>query len=290
MIRAEQFFSLVLLFATQSVCGQQGAHSTLRPLPDVRLAIPRRPADAPTGSEFLRHIADLSREEREAAALRELGRGNVPEFLRRLIPIRVGATDQTGAKHVATYFVMSDYLAVGTDDDFFRLPITPATAMMLADQFDASFITPKISDDIFAAARIKLAPQPLTKDREAAATFWQHHQIIEEQLRGQACGLLLAGIKKDVVLTNRLKEKPHRVAIYGWHRLDGCPIQPLYVGHVDWYVDYSHGIRLMSQRIFVDGQPLKVRDVLKDPRLCSLLSHEGPIDVAQIRQAAAWGR
>lgn len=254
---------------------------------EVQIAFPARPADAPTGSRFQQQIAELPREQREAAVLREIISGNVPEFLRRLKPIRVEATDDAEAKHVATYFVMPDYLAVGTDDDFFRVPITPATAATIADQFDASLITAKVSDDVFAAAQVKLDPKPLTKDRDAAATFWQHHQIIEEQLRGKPRGLLVAGIKKDVVLTNRLKEKPHKVAIYGWHSSDGRPIQPLYVGHADWYVDYSHGVRLMSQQIIVDGQSRKVSDVLKDPRLCPLLSREGPIDVAEVRQAVA---
>lgn len=258
--------------------------------PEVRLALPERPANAPTGSQFHEQIVELPRDQREAAILREISNGNVPEFLRRLIPIRVHATDGAGAKHVATYFVMSDYLAVGTDEDFFRVPMTPATAVAIADKLDASLITAKVSDDVFAAARVKLDPKPLTKDRDAATTFFQHHQIIEDQLRGQPRGLLVAGIKKDVVLTNRLKEKPHKVAIYGWHYSDGRPIQTLYVGHVDWYVDYSHGVRLMSQRVIVDGQSMKVSDVLKLPRLCPLLSDEGPVDVTELRKAAAWGR
>ena len=259
-------------------------------VPEVRLAFPERPANAPTGSRFHQQIAELPRDQREAAILREFISGNVPEFLRRLKPIRVDATDDAGAKHVATYFVMADYLAVGTDDDFFRVPITPQTAVTIADKFGASLITAKVSDDVFAAAQLKLDPKPLTKDRDATATFWQHHQIIEEQLRGKPRGQLVAGIKKDVVLTNRLKEKPHKVAIYGWHYPDGRPIQSVYVGHVDWYVDYSHGVRLMSQQISVDGRSLKVSDVLKDSRLCPLLSSEGPIDTAEVVRAASWGQ
>ena len=29
---------------------------------------------------------------------------------------------------------------------------------------------------------------------------------------------------------------------------DGKPIQPLYTGHVNWYVDYSHGVRLVCPK------------------------------------------
>ena len=177
----------------------------------------------------------------------------------------------------AICFVTPDYLAVGNDHDFFRLPMTPQTAQAIADAADASLTTAKLSDEIYRQAELKLDPRPLTKDREAAATFYEHHQIIEEQRRGTEPGLLVAGIKKDVVLSNRLAEKPHRVAIYGWHHPDGKPIQPLYVGHVDSYVDYSHGIRLMSQRMIVDGRSMQVADVLKDSELSGLLSNEGPI-------------
>ena len=47
--------------------------------------------------------------------------------------------------------------------------------------------------------------------------------------------------------------KQHRVAIYGWHTLDGKPIQPVYAGHVNWYVDYSHGIRLIAKKVKIDN-------------------------------------
>lgn len=257
---------------------------------EVRLTIPPRPANAVGGEQFQQQLAPLSREQREAAIQREIIAGNVPDFLRRLKPIRVEATDDSGAKHDAIYFVMADVLAVGSDDDFFRVPMTPHSATTIADQFSATLLTTKISDDLFTAAQVKLDPRPLTKDRDAVTTFWQHHQIIEEQLRGKPRGQLVVGHKKDVVLSNRLKEKPHRVAIYGWHNPNGKPIQPLYVGHGDWHVDYSHGIRLMSQQLFIDDQPRTIAEVLKDQQLCRLLSNEGPIDVAAVRQAAAWGR
>jgi hypothetical protein len=243
------------------------------------LNLPPRPADAPTGSQFLRQIDSLSREDRESTVLKQITSGNIPDFLRTVKPIDVEFADSQATKHTATYFVTPDYLAIGSNTDFFRIPMTPHTAQAIATAANTSLITTKISDDIFAHADLKLDPRPLTKDREAASTFFQHHQIIEEQRSGQPLGLITAGIKKDVVLTNRLKEKPHRVAIYGWHYPDGKPIQPLYVGHVDWYVDYSHGIRLMSQQILVDGRPMRVADVLKDNDLCGLLSSEGPIDI-----------
>lgn len=261
---------------------EASAREDQAPAEQPMLNLPPRPAGGPTGSEFVKQIESLARDDREAAVLKQITQGNIPDFLRALKPIAVEAADSQGTKHLATYFVTPDYLAIGADHDFFRIPMTPMTAQAISTAANASLITTKISDDIFANAALKLDPKPLTKDREAALTFYEHHKIIEEQrlfTRYGLLGQLIAGIKKDVVLTNRLKEKPHRVAIYGWHYPDGNPIQPLYVGHVDWYVDYSHGIRLMSQRIFVDGRPMQVSDVLKDKELSALLSNEGPIEI-----------
>lgn len=256
--------------------------------PAMRLSFAARPADSPSGSRFQEQVSTLPRIEREAAVLKEIQRGNVPEFLRRLKPIRVEATDTQGTNHAGTYFVMSDYLAVGSDEDSFRVPLTPQSAIAIADAVGGSLITTKISEDLFAASEVKVDPKPLTKDRDAVSAFWQHHQIIEEQLRGKPRDALIMGIKKDVVLSNRLREKPHKVAIYGWHYPDGRAIQSLYIGHVDWYVDYSHGVRLMANQMLVDGEPRKVVEVLKDPQLCALLTDEGPIDSLDLRRAAQW--
>jgi hypothetical protein len=64
------------------------------------------------------------------------------------------------------------------------------------------------------------------------------------------------------------------VAIYGWHQPNGKPIQPLYTGHVNWYVDYSHGIRLIYRKIKVNGKWMDYTEVLKDNRLKKLLCDE----------------
>ncbi|MFQ5806613.1 MAG: hypothetical protein ACE5I3_09200, partial [Phycisphaerae bacterium] len=85
------------------------------------------------------------------------------------------------------------------------------------------------------------------------------------------------GIKKDVVVTPLLADNPGRVAIYGWHQRNGVPVQPLHLGHVDYYVDYSHGIRLVKQQMVVNGAQMSVADALADPDLQVLLSDEGVV-------------
>ena len=189
----------------------------------------------------------------------------------------VKAKGASGKEHIATIEVMPDYLAIGSDTDWVRVPMTPMTAARVADAFGSALPTRKIVDDVYTAATVKLEPNPLTMDRESVATFLKHHRLIEDQRRGKKLGELIAGIKKDVVVTNRLDERPNRVAIYGWHTLDGKPIQPLTIVHANWYVDYSHGVRLMKRTVMVDGKPRDVRHVLYATDLCGLLSDEGPI-------------
>ena len=57
------------------------------------------------------------------------------------------------------------------------------------------------------------------------------------------------------------------------------PIQPLSSVHVEWYVDYSHGIRLVSRDVVVDGVRRDLAALLADPVLWPLVSDEGPIRV-----------
>jgi hypothetical protein len=132
-------------------------------------------------------------------------------------------------------------------------------------------------DAIDAQAELKLAPHPMTEAREAVATFVEHHQIIESQRGDKPLGLLTTGIKKDIVLTPRIFEKPQRLAIYGWRQLNGQPIQPLTIVHWNQYVDYSHGVRLVRETLDVDGNKLKIAELLSDPDRCGLVSDEGPM-------------
>jgi len=42
-------------------------------------------------------------------------------------------------------------------------------------------------------------------------------------------------------------------------------------------VDYSHGIRLVSDTVLIDGEPRSIYEVLEDPKLAAIVSDEGPI-------------
>jgi hypothetical protein len=117
----------------------------------------------------------------------------------------------------------------------------------------------------------------------STAYYVSHNRKIRQQRLVQCCPLsaLISGHKKDVVLTNRLERNPDKIAIYGWHRASGVPIQPLSTVHGVNYADYSHGIRLVSDTVLIDGAPRSIYEVLEDSRLAKILSDEGPISAVR---------
>ena len=236
---------------------------------------PRQSEKLLTGPEVIEAIAPLPFAEREAFLLGQLLKeANGPDFLRHTKRVPLSALSPQGDSIYGHCFAILDYVAVGGNKDFVRMPLQPQTAQTVAEAWSCTLPTRKLVDAIYAAADVKLEPRPLTQNRDSARTFLLHNQIIQQQLKGKRQKLLIAGHKKDVVLSPRLREKANRVAIYGWHKLNGKPIQPLYLGHVDWYTDYSHGIRLVLDRFYVKGNVYTLQQLLADPVLHSLVCDE----------------
>ena len=240
-----------------------------------RLQTVSRSSDAPTGNEFYHQAFNMKWAARDSFALKEILAGNVPEFMKKMVPVHVSIVDSSTGKTIkATYYVAQDYLSIGNDKDWARINITPNAAQKIADSFHCFLPTRKMVDDIYKAATVKLEPVPMYAFRDSTATMWQHHLIIEGQRKGRKG--LIAGIQKDVVISGKISRdaRPDRVAIYGWHKPDGKPIQPLYTGHIYWWVDYSQGIRLVYRKIKVNGKWIDYTEVLKHPVLQKLLCDE----------------
>lgn len=245
--------------------------------------IPARPADAIGGREFMNRTRNLDRTRREEAILAEILRGNIPDFLRQLKTVIIPFTGRDGRQHTISYQVMPDYLAIGSNSDYIRIPMNPMTAQKIADRFGCSLPTRKMVNDIYGVAEVKLAPKPLPAGpRMMSNEYYERHQeLVSQQLGNRPPGELIAGNKKDVVISNVLAGKPDRVAIYGWHQTNGKPIQGLSTVHENTYADYSHGSRMVGKTVVVDGQEMQIDQVLRDPDLCRGLSDEGPITVTR---------
>lgn len=244
------------------------------------LRIPPRSKDALTGSAFIEKIKNLPLEEREAEIYKEISSGNVPDAFRKVTTITTVAQDAAGQSHAVELSVVPDFLAVGSDEDFVRMPMLPGTAQRIATLFNATMPTRMLSDLIHENSIVKLSPVTMPPDASMTTVpvFYEHNQKIEDArlAAGEPLYALIAGHKKDIVITNRLTE-PDKLFIYGWHYPDGTPIQPLSGAHNAEYVDYSHGVRLVNKELMVDGKLYDVKTILQDANLYKLLSDESGI-------------
>ena len=236
---------------------------------------------ARSGSLFYEEIRQFDLKERERAIVNEVISGNIPRFLTDWQEIKFTGTDSEGKRHKVTIYVKSDYLAAGTDEDYFTLPMTPQSAQEIANHFNASLPTPFLVDLIYKRSVLKLEPFnfiPRGNRNETPDILYDHSRIVTAQIKasGHKPGVFVAGTKKDIVISSKLSDpkRTHHVTIYGWHKLDGSPIQPVTNIHIDIYVDYSHGVRLVSNRVLIDGKEYNYRDILQDNLFHTLLSSD----------------
>lgn len=248
------------------------------------LPIPPRQSGAMTGSEFCRLAENMTASDRDSLVFAEIISGNIPSWLRQPAIIIDSIPDLYGILHKVTLAVLPDFLAIGSDGDFMRIPLLPATAQQIADHYGAVLPTRRISDLIHRHSEVRLTPAPMTPDATMTTlpVFSRHDSIVEAGRRtiDLPAGHLTSGHKKDIVITNRIAGEPGRLFIYGWHYPDGRAIQPLSGAHGTGYVDYSHGVRLINNRILVDDRPTTIKQILQDPVLYRLLSDEqGPMKI-----------
>lgn len=241
--------------------------------------IPERPSDAPGGNAVMNSVNNMDLSHRENYIKSQILSGNIPDFLRNKVECNFNMLDLAGDTHTVVYQVMPDYLAVGSDSDFVRVPLTPTTAQAIADSFRCFMPTPKLVDATMLRSTGRLDPipyAPVGHNNELVSQFVRHNNDISTAMQNEDIqpGELISGIKKDVVITNRIKNNRNYVAIYGWHYKNNTAIQPLYTGHIKEYVDYSHGIRLISNNMTVDGMQMSAQEVLRDSLLYKCLTRE----------------
>lgn len=246
-----------------------------------------RIGEALTGTAFAAALQGLSENARENAILSAAMRGQIPSFLKNLVPITVSR-----GGHTATYRVMPDVLAIGTDEDYLRVPLKPGTAQKIANAWGMLLPTPLVVDDISTSATIKVVPRPMSPQQGEARASTRLYIASNQSIQGQkgARTGLVSGAKKHVVISPSLSSHPGRVLIYGWYYPTlaqaqvalGSGRRVAYVQPHSWvhaasYVDYSHGIQLIDGTMTVDGQQTPTEAVLKSRELSPLLSNQGPL-------------
>ena len=234
--------------------------------------------EQPKGSEIYEMLREMAFAEREQLIYKQFQSGNFPDFLLDFQEVTSQQMDARGKIRNVTIYVSPQYLSIGTKADHFIIPMGPKTAQRIALDLNAYLPTPKVVDMIYNAADLKLEPFtyiPRANRNETPDILYDHSRVIQAQMRatGYPPETFVTGHKKDIVISPKLEDKnrPRHVIIYGWHRLDGNAIQPESNIHINSYVDYSHGVRLISSRVLIDGKEYNYEEVLKDDILYSLL-------------------
>ncbi len=239
-------------------------------------------------SIFFRNIDKT--QNRDSVITDQVLSGNIPNFLRSFVPVEVKS-----GKNTLTYYVMPDYLSIGTDTDYVHVPLGAPAAQKIADAFGCILPTSKMSDQIWKAAKTKLPPKPMSgmtsnisgkkynpqqflkSKMSDTDSFIEHSNIIQRQMKSHKPGELVAGSKKDIVISNQLGS--NSLGLHGFHDTSGKPLQPGtgLTPHSAGYSDYSSGIRLIDRNAKLNGKVVDLKVILKDPVYASMISDEGVV-------------
>ncbi|HSB47465.1 MAG TPA: hypothetical protein VLD37_05605 [Candidatus Bilamarchaeum sp.] len=207
--------------------------------------------------------------------------GNVPDFMRpqNWPEMSVEAELPGGRTLTARVRVCPDYLAIGGNADFVRVPINPLTAQRIADRFGFVLPTQRQVDLIDAQARsaggmVAFAAAPSIakrvtdpKSRQSVEKKWNYQQygyyegrwmlsaefigmqntIYSEQPEAVRTARIRSGHKKDIIYDELANHESHEggppVVIYR------KGVQGLSNWHNEKYWDYSHGARFLSSDV-----------------------------------------
>lgn len=187
-------------------------------------------------------------------------------------------------KNKLTYIVSNNYLSF----ENIIIPLSAPRAQELMDSCYCTLPTKMMVDQIWKAAQIKVKQiskgPPYDSSMFSIKEIIRNSELINIELSGKDTTQLIAGHKKDVVITNKLApNNPNkRVAIYGWHGTNGIPIQGPGINSSsherDYYYDYSHGIRLVSRDCILNDEVKDILEVLSSNEYSYLISDEGRLN------------
>ena len=237
----------------------------------------------------------------EDAVIREILAGNVPDFMRpenwREITVR-GIVD--GMEVELTFRVCPDYMAIGSNDDYVRVPMSPAGFLKLAARWDVALPTKKVVDRIYAEAAkeggvFALIDAPeisretgMKMDRQTRHMLspefaWSQSVIADAKMEKRKIRKfgLVVGHKKDVLVHPVPPHCNGNLIQYRPNHPQGLD----YGAHPKSHTDYSLGIRLVDSEVHVKIKGKKevevdstYRDVILNPKMYGLLS-DVPFDI-----------
>lgn len=217
--------------------------------------------------------------------------------------VRSGDFEQEWVRITHTERDHSITLEVGADAlrvNGVRVNVSAKLCQQIADLTGSMLLTPKIADLIFdkAAFRVGPQPRPITSSTEAMLDHSRKVDLALGKLPGygeRSGPVLVDTVGKYWCISNELRRTTTKALNYGWHfwgasyqGIKGFPcdsglsyrvIQPSATAHDYAHVDYSQIHRTVSEVCWLDNEQRALRDVLTDPNLSYLVSHEGPLEV-----------
>jgi hypothetical protein len=194
----------------------------------------------------------------------------------------------TYAGHTGTFYVMTSGLSLGG----VRLAGSAFLCQTIADMLGACLTTPRLLDLAWLQG-YQIPPQIVSPNTTSTASMVKESALVDAASAGAGSGLV-APIGKPWVLSRNITSS--RAALYGWQSkvpvglatLVASPatpgvkvIQPLSTAHDVHYVDYSSSVNLVRRACYVDNAPRDLYDVVQDPVLSALVSHEGALPTRQ---------
>ncbi len=193
-----------------------------------------------------------------------------------------------------------------------RINVSAELQQQLADAFGALLPTPKIMDLMWLARAATIEPVVMPISSSTAAMVQASAGIdaqidaqvgalaaVAHRAAGSASGIFVS--QKTWCIGNSLAAHPGKALNYGffcipdsgtsWRGIatEACvsiadPTQGRVIQGQGWahgvtHEDYSQCCWLVHRQCVVDGTPRDLVDVLQDPSVASLLSHEGPLTV-----------
>ncbi len=95
-----------------------------------------------SGTAFYEAAMAMQWQSRDSLALAAIQSGAVPDFLLKLQPVHTTIVDSVGKQHRITFYVTPDYLSIGTNADWARIPLTPMAATTM--QINGSAFCPRL--------------------------------------------------------------------------------------------------------------------------------------------------
>lgn len=193
------------------------------------------------------------------------------------------------AGHSGIFQVCDDAVRVELEDGTrFRMQVSATLAQQCADLLSASLLTAKLMDLSYQQATVTLRATILPAGPDMVTTskskLW--NAAVEAKRAGRDglirdCGkawiLSNAGVGPNGAVNYGFFDKSapytNQIGLKLW--------QTVGTRHDRAHTDYSQTLILMAQECLVDGQAMKVSEVLANPELCKLISYEGVIKHAR---------